>query len=67
MLGDGVDRSHEIALMGFGRANPRRVAVSRSGLGVLGMAWEVWRGTQRLASFDTHAEAVAYADKQARS
>lgn len=67
MLGDGVDRSHEIAFMDFGRANPRRVAVTRSGLGVLGMEWEVWRGTQRLTSFATHAEAIAYADRQARS
>lgn len=63
MLGDGVDRTARIGRWGFARANPQRVAVSRSPSG----SWAVWRGMNLAVILPTHAEAIAYADRMARS
>jgi len=67
---DGVDRSERISAYERGIANPNRVRVviqtSTSGdwypnavvlKGIYPLAWD----------FPTHAEAIAYADKQART
>ena len=63
MLGDGVDRSHPIASFAFIRLNPGRVNVIK---GVYGN-WLVIVPFSFNQRFPTHAEAIAYADRMARS
>lgn len=55
-----VDRTYRLRQYGFGYKNPDRVHVTRMGTG-----WWVWRGTEHLRRFRTHAEAIRWAHANA--
>ena len=61
---DGVGREYEIAAYRFGVLNPTRMSVNfDDGEGV----FAVWKGRDPVREFPTHAEAIAYADRMART
>ena len=51
-----------VASIYHAHAHPERYVAVRSSLG----DWDVWRGSAFVAAFDSHAAAIAYADRMAR-
>ena len=57
-----VDRTYPLHLAGFGIENRERIHVVKARIGG---RWGVWRGIEKLRDFDTHAEAIRWAQARA--
>ncbi|WP_404285233.1 hypothetical protein [Glutamicibacter arilaitensis] len=64
---DGVIRKHRIFSIYFSDSNPQRVTVEVEKLSEGTLLFNVYRGFDHLDEFDSFAEAIAYADRMART